>query len=244
MNVAELGLGTVPASSRNPVLLKILEDTPLEPGRTVCENRGTGIARVRAILAESGMEPPEFEDTIAAFRVTIPNHALLDEETVAWLSTLDLVGLTRPQLTALALARRGGTLTNVSYRAATGVADSRTATAHLQDLRMRGLLVQEGDRGRAVYRLSPTAGHGGLIGTGPSRRRTHLDIVLESLTDVASTRREIAARCGLTEEQVRRALTRLHKAGKAELVGLPHSKNAMWRRVEGAPGPRSVLLRA
>jgi ATP-dependent DNA helicase RecG len=230
LNIADLGLGTVPASSRNPVLLKILEDTPLEPGRTVCENRGTGIARVRAALTDAGMEPPTFEDSIAAFSVTIPNHALLDEETRDWLATLNVVGLTGAQLTALALARRGETLTNVSYRGATGVSDSRTATAHLQALRVRGLLVQEGDRGRAVYRLDPKAGRGDT--NDATRRRTHREIVLASLTAVPSSRREIAARAGLTEPQVRHALARLRQTGQAQLVGPARSKNALWRLAE------------
>ncbi len=138
VSLRELGLGTVPPSSRHSVLLKILEDTPLDPDRTVCENRGTGIARIRAALAEAGMESPVFEDDIAAFTVTIPNPALLDEETRDWLSTLNIAGLTGAQLTALALTRRGETLTNVSYRGATGVADSRPATTQLKELRAHG----------------------------------------------------------------------------------------------------------
>jgi hypothetical protein len=120
----------VPASSRNPALLKILEDAPLEPGRTVCENRGSGIVRMRAVLTEAGMEPPAFDDRVATFTVTFPNHALLDEATQSWLGGLDVAGLSRAQLTALARARRGEILTNVGYRVVTGVADSRAATAH------------------------------------------------------------------------------------------------------------------
>ncbi len=233
VSVEELGLGTVPPSSRNPVLLKILADTPLEPGRTICENRGTGIARVRAALAEAGMEPPVFDDDVATFTVTIPNHALLDEETSKWLATLNVTGLTGAQLTALALARRGETLTNVSYRGATGVADSRTATAQLQALRARGLLVQEGERGSAAYRLSPRAGQ---PTTHPGRGRTQNENVLAALTPTPVSREEIARRTGLTEEQARQALARLRRMGQAELIGAPRSRNALWRLAGSSPG--------
>jgi len=226
LDVSDLGLGTSPASSRNLVLLKILEDTPLEPGHTVCENRGTGIAQVRASLTNAGMEPPTFEDNIATFAVTIPSHALFDEETVDWLSSLDVRKLTRGQLTALVLARRGETLTNISYRRATGVADSRTATAQLRELRDRGLLVQDGDRGQSAYRLARTR----TAKPGATPTRTQNEIVLGALTEVPVSRAEIAERTGLTEMQVRAVLVRLRKMGLAELVGAPRSKNALWRR--------------
>ncbi|MDT3438918.1 MULTISPECIES: ATP-binding protein [unclassified Pseudofrankia] len=227
LNVAELGLGTIPASSRNAVLLKILEDTPLAPGHTVCENRGTGIAQVRAALTNAGMEPPRFEDNVATFAVTIPNHALLDESTAAWLSTLNVSGLARGQLTALALARRGTRLTNVSYRQATGIADSRTATAHLRELRDRDLLVQEGDRGQATYRLASASVQRTQVRPQPS---THQETVLASLTAQPVSRHEIVSRTGLTDVQVRNALGRLRRAGLAQLVGPSRSKNALWRR--------------
>lgn len=235
LNTAELGLGTIPASSRNAVLLKILEDTPLEPGHTVCENRGTGVAQVRATLSNAGMEPPHFEDNIATFTVTIPNHALLDEPTISWLSTLDVGGLTRGQLTALALTRRGEVLTNVSYRRATGVADSRTATVQLRELRDRGLLVQQGERGQSTYSLASPSGK-----MWPRQVAipevadeitppTHRDAVLATLSAEPISRHEIVDRTGLTEVQVRNALGRLRRAGLAEIVGPTRSKNASWR---------------
>lgn len=41
-------------------------------------------------LGEAGMEPPTFLDDISSFTVEIPNHALLDEEALAWLAALPL----------------------------------------------------------------------------------------------------------------------------------------------------------
>ncbi|WP_322759375.1 ATP-binding protein [Frankia sp. Cr2] len=228
LHVRDLGLGTVPASSRNPVLLKLLEDTPLEAGRTVCENRGTGIARIRTSLTEAGMEPPTFDDRIATFSVTFPNHTLLDGETLQWLSGLDVSGLNRAQFSALALARRGEILTNVNYRTATGVSDSRTATAQLQELRGRGLLVQEGNRGQATYRLGPGTARPADADSGSS----NYEQVHATLSTTPMTRREIAERTGLTEPQVRAALARLQRNGAIELVGPPRSRHARWRRIE------------
>lgn len=69
-------LGFVPSTSaRNQVLLKVLEDAPAEAGRTVCENRGSGISAMRISLENAGMVPPVFVDTISTFTVTLSNTA-------------------------------------------------------------------------------------------------------------------------------------------------------------------------
>ena len=70
------------SSSRNRALLKILEDTPLGDGHMVCENRGTGITRMRRVMVEAGMEQPHFTDAIATFQAEFPNHTILDQETI------------------------------------------------------------------------------------------------------------------------------------------------------------------
>jgi ATP-dependent DNA helicase RecG len=236
--VEDLGLGTAPSSARNPVLMKILEDAPLEPGRTVCENRGTGIIRMREILTEAGMEPPVLRDRIATFTATIPNHVLIDEATTTWLSTLNVVGLSSPQLTALALARRGETLTNTSYRQATGVADSRTATGHLRELRDRGLLMQDGERGQTVYRLDTTAGRQVSPPATDNAPLTRLATVRQYLTAAPVSSREIAERSGLSQEQVRQALARLRRAGEAELVSPRGSRKGLWRLAQNGLAAR------
>jgi ATP-dependent DNA helicase RecG len=71
------------SSSRNQVLMKLLEDTPV-PGRNevVCENRGSGIGAMLAALRQAGMSPPHFADRIATFQITFPNHTLLDTDTL------------------------------------------------------------------------------------------------------------------------------------------------------------------
>ena len=223
LRVEDLGIGTMPASSRNSALLKVLEDAPLEPGRTVCENRGSGIMRMRAALIEAGMEPPTFRDDVGTFEVTFPNHSLLDEETQAWLRTLNLTGLSGVQVMALARARRGDTLTNASYRSSTGVADSRAATAQLQELRRRGYLEQDGSRGVATYRLGTGATRPAALASGNAGR------VRAVLGTDPRTRSELAADAGLSDRETITALRRLREMGEAELVGVPRSRNAKWR---------------
>ena len=67
------------------------------------------------------------------FRITFPNHTLLDEDTLHWLERMGGYALTDSQRMGLALARHGDALTNDSYRRFTNV-DSRIATRELGDL--------------------------------------------------------------------------------------------------------------
>ncbi|MEU8178061.1 ATP-binding protein [Microbispora hainanensis] len=134
------------SSTRNATLMRTLEDVPI-PGetRTVCETRGSGIRAMVAALRAAGMSPPQFDDRISCFTVTIPNHALLSEKTVRWIESLGERGLTGSQCIALAMLRDGEILDNRSYRSTAGV-DSRVATAELQDLVSRELVLRTGTR--------------------------------------------------------------------------------------------------
>ncbi|WP_203825527.1 ATP-binding protein [Actinoplanes palleronii] len=153
VEVGSLGVSTV-TSSRNRALLKILEDTPYGDGQMVCENRGTGIARMLVVLGEAGMEPPRFSDDISSFSVEFPNHTLLDEEALGWLASLGLRPLSRSQMTALVMMRNGAVLTNSGYRASTGVRDSRSATRDLKELVDAGVVEQAGTRGSTTYQVA------------------------------------------------------------------------------------------
>jgi len=72
------------SSSRNAALAKLLEDVTY-PGtnQTVCENRGTGLLAVSAIIRQEGMNQPELESRIAEFRVTLRNSELAKPATPA-----------------------------------------------------------------------------------------------------------------------------------------------------------------
>lgn len=159
------------SSARNGLLMKLLEEVRVpDEDRTVCENRGSGIRAMMAALRHAGMSPPRFKDGTTTFEVVLPNHTLLDDETVQWLQLLGREGLRDSQCTALALMRRGEVMDNSRYRAATGIADSRAATFELQDLVARELVAQSGTRGGARYTLSPYA-----EAAQPGRRRIRPD---------------------------------------------------------------------
>lgn len=168
------------SSARNSLLMKLLEEAQVpDEDRTVCENRGSGIRAMLAALRHAGMSPPRFKDTTTAFEVLLPNHTLLDDETVAWLQLLGREGLRDSQCTALALMRTGDVMDNGRYRAATGITDSRVATFELQDLVARELITQTGTRGGARYTLSEYASTAHLRGrrARPNRRHQILDLL-------------------------------------------------------------------
>lgn len=197
------------SSSRNQLLMKLLEDVPV-PGRNevVCENRGSGIGAMLAVLRQAGMSPPHFADRIATFQVTFPNHTLLDSETLAWLETVDGYDLTDNQRMALALLRRGEQVTNASYRQISGL-DSRVVTRELGDLVQRGLVDQDGTGRWTSYHLALTP----PAEAQPRSRRRRADRRGEIVTLLGAagelSRAQIAVRLGLSDETVGRWLARL-----------------------------------
>ena len=217
------------SSARNATLIKLLEDVPL-PGetRTVCENRGSGIRSMLDSLLTAGMSPPRFEDRISSFTVTFPNHTLLSEDTVRWITALGEHGLSDSQCVALAILREEEVLLdNRAYRTATGV-DSRVATAELQDLVARELVTQTGTRRWAQYRLSPRLG---LRTSGTAARANRRAALLAALGEEILSRAELATRTGLNDQTVRRWLTIMRDEGSVELVGTsPRSTSARYRR--------------
>jgi ATP-dependent DNA helicase RecG len=247
-------LGTSNASStRNRALLKILEDTPLAGGHMMCENRGSGIARMRFVMSEAGMEPPTFRDLISTFEAEFPNHTLVDQEAIEWLGSLSGEPLSRAQMTALVIMRQGKPLTNSGYRAATGVGDSRTASKELKDLVERGLVVQFGTRGGTSYSLMPTDPHEAerlhvlpgaeLRSSFPDPAETLPTIqrqVYEAIGHQPISRAAINAATGLESAQVSTALLALKDKGLVGLVGKQRSKNALWIRRTEASGSTSL----
>lgn len=144
-------------ATRNAHLLRLLEDLPAEDGRTVCENRGTGIAAMLEALRDAGMEPPRFDDRRTTFRLTFKNASLLDEGALDWLNRFSGHDLDDVQRLALAFVRREGRLTRADYRRLNPGVDSLAATRDLLDLVRRGLLQQHGTRRWTYYTLTSMA---------------------------------------------------------------------------------------
>ena len=225
------------SSSRNSLLAKLLEDVEI-PGtnRTVCENRGSGLLATAAALRDAGIEPPQVIDNIREFRITIHNHGLLDEDALAWLTSIDTAGLSDRQRLGLAFVRRNSKITNQQYRTLTGC-DSLTATRELTGMANLGLLAKTSDRRWTVWHLADEdewpAGQPRLdFYPEPSKptRRDRRDEICALLASGPRSASEMAAVMGLSSEAVLRWLRRLEKDGVVRTTGGPRrSRLNKWQ---------------
>ncbi|MGF1666019.1 MAG: ATP-binding protein [Acidimicrobiia bacterium] len=210
------------SSSRNARLAKLLEDVEVEStNRTVCENRGSGLLATAAALRNAGMEPPEVIDTVREFRMVIRNHGLLDDEAVAWLSTIDTARLNDRQRLALAFLHRNGRITNQQYRSVTGT-DSLAATRELTGLAAEGLIQKTSDRRWAVWTLAGAR----AVDTQPRlefteealppSRRDRRQEILDLLESGPQSSRYLADSLGMTKEGVLQWLRRMEESGEVE----------------------------
>lgn len=224
-------------SSRNALLMRILEDVVVpHEWHTVCESRGSGILTMVRALRESGMRPPVFEDRISTFSVTFPNHTLMSDRVMRWIAALGETSLTGSQILGLAMVADGEILDNARYRVATGL-DSRVATAELQDLVARELLVQAGERRWAKYVLSKRAAGvdpdaGDVRFRTPTPRADRRAEILAAFGEHPLSRSDLAELTGLGDKTVGRWLTILRREGAVEVTtGSPRSRHARYRRL-------------
>lgn len=222
------------SSSRNARLAKLLEDVEVDStGRTVCENRGSGLLAMAGALRNAGIEPPTIDDAAREFGVTVKNHGLLDDEAVEWLSTLDTVGLEDRQRLALAYLWRNKSITNQQYRTLSGC-DSLTATRELTGLASASLIDKMSDRRWTVWVL-----HGG---DAPSVRQQSLDLDSSAMGQRRDRRpeirrlletgpqsvREMANTLGMTKAGLLRWIREMEDAGEVRATCVkrrsPHNK--------------------
>ena len=136
----------VELATRNQLLMRLLEETG------IVENRGSGIPMMITSMREARLEPPQFRDTRASFRVTFKNHTLLDPETVTWLNQFAGYPLTDAQRMALAYLRVNARMTNSDYRRLNNTTTVE-ATRELRGLVDLGLIEMHGTRRWAYYTL-------------------------------------------------------------------------------------------
>lgn len=142
-------LDQAPPSTRNPRIMRVLQDLGY------VEQRGTGIRRMIGEMREANLEPPQFKDAGAYFVVTLKNHTLLDEETLAWLSRFASVPLNDRQRLALAYLRVNERITNTDYRRLHhGAVETVEATRELRGLVETSLVEMHSTRRWAYYTLS------------------------------------------------------------------------------------------
>ena len=230
------------SSSRNARLAKLLEDVEVESsGRTVCENRGSGLLATARALRQAGMEPPQVVDNIREFRMVVRNHGLLDTEALAWLSTLDTGALNDRQRLGLAFIHRNTRITNQQYRSVAGT-DSLTATRELTGLAAAGLIKKTSDRRWTNWVLADDS-HDGVQPrlnfaekSPPSRgdRRASIRALLQAGPQPA---KHLAERLDITPEAVRKWLRRMEEAGEVEPTNEKRrSRSNQWRLTAAGQG--------
>ncbi len=230
LTVEQLGAGTG-GSARNQSLYDICKDVRTSDGRRVIEGIGSGIATVRQSLNKAGMTPPHFVDAGISFTAIVPDHALLDQDDLAWLATLPRTrGLSDTQRHVLALMRHGASWTNRSLRDRFPM-DSTHARSLLTDLVERQLAEPLGDGRGRTYRLEPSADQSPHVAK-PADRTKNSEVVLSLLSDGPLGIKALADAGGLSERQVRYAVGRLRDTGAVELLGGAGRPGTVYRRVD------------
>jgi ATP-dependent DNA helicase RecG len=211
ITVADLGSEEHPTTSRNQTLAALLADVedPGSGGEPLCENRGSGLLTVLAELRRVGMSPPEFDVTPGRLSVTVPQHALLASDTIAWIGSLGESGLTDEQHLALAMMRSTGRVTNAMLQA-WGV-DRLSAGRALKDLVGRGIAQSSGGRRYASYSLieEPSTPDDSLPTDAAVGIEAELDAVLQAIRAGATTPRALIDRLGLPQRTLARRLRTL-----------------------------------
>jgi len=208
-------------SSRNEFLMKVLEDLPApRERRSLCENRGTGLATMLEQLRQAGMSPPEFAVSLTTFRLVLPNHTLFDQETLAWLARAGRNhSLAESQRQALAYLRHATQISNADYHRITGV-DSRVATKELTDLVNRGLIERQRVQRWVTYTI--VKGVGRLPPentTAVSSSKTPGERIVALLqTSEPLLSREIAEQLNVTQATTRSWLRKLRNQGSVVVI--------------------------
>lgn len=224
------------SSSRNALLAKLLEDVEVPgSGRTVCENRGSGLLAAAAALRHAGLEPPTLRDSVREFQVVIPNHGLLDPEAVSWLLTIDTTGLSDRQRLGLAFLKRHSAITNQQYRTLNGC-DALIATRELTGMASAGLIEKSNDRRWSTWHLSQieTAQHQAQLdfvtAGGRSSRGDRRSEIRALLARGPRSSRELADSLGMTREGVLKWLRRMEADGEVTATGSSRkSRRNTWR---------------
>lgn len=183
----------------------------------LAEDAGRGVSVMEDEMAARLLRPPEFfepEDR-GSLAVTLRLGATVTDEERIWVLELEQQGELGPKdRLLLVFAKRGERLTNARSREILGV-DALAARAVLQRLRDAGLLVQEGERGGATYRISSDL----------DRRHAHLsaqeidDLVLAMADEAPVTNALVRERTRLSRPQALAVLARLVAGGRLERRG-------------------------
>lgn len=134
-------------STRNVRLMRMMEDLH------IVENRGSGIKAMLSAMRAANLEPPQFDDRRASFKVTFHNHTMMSPEAIAWLNQFADKPLNDRQRVALVYVRQHEKITNNQYRRLNRV-DALCAGQELRGLVEAGLIEQAGIGRWTHYQLA------------------------------------------------------------------------------------------
>lgn len=201
-------------STRNRVLMQLMEEVRLMGDRHLVENRGTGIRTMLEAMRQANLEPPRFQDRRTSFWVTFRNHTLMSPEAITWLNQFAELPINDHQRLALVYLRHNDQLTNSDYQRLNHI-DSVTANRELRGLVQAGLTEQHNTKRWAYYTLK----------VEPEIKVTQLaetdeEKVLAYVRTHGSIKRaECSQLLEITETQARYFLQKMRRAGMLKLQG-------------------------
>ncbi|MGH3700560.1 MAG: ATP-binding protein [Pseudonocardiaceae bacterium] len=182
----------------------------------LAEDVGRGIDVMQDVMAERLLDPPIFDADAVSVTVDLPLTSTVTIAERAWVGEIENRGELRPRDRILLVhAARGCVLTNATVRAQLGV-DSTHARGALHRLCDAGLLVQEGEKSAARYRLAATITP--PPGLQLSRANLH-DLVLDLAQEGPVTNGQLRERLSLDRVEALRLLTDLVESGQLVRVG-------------------------
>ncbi len=201
-------------STRNRVLMQLMEDITLPDGRHLVENRGTGIRAMLEAMREANLEPPRFQDKRNSFWLTFRNHTLMSPQAIGWLNQFASLPLNDHQRLALVYLNHNPQITNSEYQRLNHV-DSVTANRDLRGLVQLGLTEQQNTKRWAYYRLKQS-----VAGTPSLLAPSDEEKILAYVKKTGSINNEqCRALLNLNLKQASRLLTELHKQGTLRREG-------------------------
>lgn len=133
--------------TRNRLIVRVLRDLGY------IEDLGTGIRRIRAAMANSGLRPPVFAEEHHQFIITLYGATVeTNDITASAVDALARWGLNERQVRAIEYLKTYRQITRSEYCALTGVQKSE-AYRELQEMIQKGLVVPQG-KGRGVRYVS------------------------------------------------------------------------------------------
>lgn len=215
-------------AARNPEVIATLRRFRL------AEDAGRGVDLMQDVMADQLLDAPVFDADDVSVTVDLPLTSTVTTAERAWVGEIENRGELRPRDRVLVVhAARGRVLTNATARALLG-ADSTHARSALHRLRDAGLLVQEGARSGARYRLADSITPPPGLRLSPANLR---DLVLDLARRGPVTNRQLRERLSLDRLETLRLLTGMVESG--DLVRLGERRGARYVLAEHWDGKGS-----